>query len=51
MPKVLENLVQTLKSQGKPDSSAWAIATSALQKRGVLAKGSQTLKRKKKKNA
>ena len=47
MPKVLEDLVTKLQKQGKSKSSAYAIATSALQKRGVLKKGSQKLNKKK----
>lgn len=43
MPKILENLVKKLESQGKSTSSAYAIATSVLQKRGVLKAGTQKL--------
>lgn len=39
MPKILENLVSKLQSQGKSKSSAYAIATSSLQKSGYLKKG------------
>lgn len=38
MPAILEKLVRKIKSQGKSSSSAWAIATSALQKSGKLKK-------------
>lgn len=40
MPKILERLVSQLKAKGKSDSSAYAIATSVLQKSGNLKKGS-----------
>ena len=43
MPKVLEDLVSKLKAQGHDEDSAWAIATSQLQKSGKLKKGSQNL--------
>ena len=43
MPKILERLVGQLEAQGKPKSSAFAIATSQLQKHGVLKKGTQEL--------
>ena len=49
MPKVLDKLVDKLKKQGKSESSAYAIATAALQKQGILKKGSRKLNRKKKK--
>lgn len=45
MPKALDKLVTKLKAQGKSTSSAFAIATSALQKQGVLKKGTRKLKR------
>lgn len=43
MPKILERLVSQLEAKGKDKSSAFAIATSQLQKHGVLKKGSQDL--------
>lgn len=46
MPKVLEKLVTKLERKGKSKSSAYAIATSALQKQGKLKKGTQKLARK-----
>jgi len=48
MPKVLEDLVAKLKAEGHDDDSAWAIATSQLQKQGVLEKGTQKLAKKRK---
>lgn len=42
MPAILERLVSQLKAKGKSESSAYAIATSALQKSGNLKKGTQT---------
>jgi hypothetical protein len=41
MPKILERLVGQLQTKGKSKSSAYAIATSALQKSGNLKKGTQ----------
>ena len=41
MPKILERLVGQLEAKGKDKSSAFAIATSALQKSGNLKPGSQ----------
>ena len=41
MPKILERLVKQLKANGKSTSSAFAIATSALQKSGNLKPGTQ----------
>lgn len=41
MPAILERLVKQLKAKGKSTSSAYAIATSALQKAGNLKKGTQ----------
>jgi hypothetical protein len=38
MPKKLEDLVSKLRAKGKSKSSAYAIATSALQKSGDLKK-------------
>lgn len=43
MPKILERLVGQLEAKGKDKSSAFAIATSQLQKHGVLKRGSQEL--------
>lgn len=43
MPKILERLVSQLKAKGHSESSAYAIATSTLQKSGSLKKGSQKL--------
>lgn len=41
MPKILERLVSQLEAKGKSKSSAFAIATSALQKSGNLKAGTQ----------
>lgn len=41
MPAILERLVSQLKAKGYNESSAYAIATKALQKSGNLKKGSQ----------
>jgi hypothetical protein len=41
MPKILERLVGQLQAKGKNKSSAFAIATSALQKSGNLKPGTQ----------
>lgn len=41
MPAILERLVKQLKAKGKSVSSAYAIATSTLQRAGDLKKGSQ----------
>jgi hypothetical protein len=41
MPAILERLVSQLKQKGYNESSAYAIATSTLQKSGNLQKGSQ----------
>jgi hypothetical protein len=41
MPKILDRLVGQLEAKGKSKSSAFAIATSALQKSGNLKPGSQ----------
>ena len=38
MPKILEDLVAKVEKSGKDKSSAYAIATSALQKQGRLPK-------------
>lgn len=40
MPAILDRLVKQLKAKGKSQSSAFAIATSVLQKSGNLKKGS-----------
>lgn len=42
MPKILDRLVKQLKAKGKSTSSAFAIATSGLQKSGNLKKGTNT---------
>ena len=39
MPAILERLVRQLKSKGYNESSAYAIATKALQRSGNLKKG------------
>jgi hypothetical protein len=41
MPKILDRLVGQLEAKGKPKSSAFAIATKALQKSGNLKPGTQ----------
>lgn len=41
MPKILDRLVGQLEAKGKSKSSAFAIATSALQKSGNLKPGTQ----------
>lgn len=41
MPKILERLVSQLKAKGKSESSAYAIATAALQRSGNLKPGTQ----------
>lgn len=38
MPKALEKLVKKLEAKGKSKSSSYAIATTVLQKKGVLKK-------------
>ena len=43
MPKILERLTSQLKAKGFSKGSAFAIATSQLQKHGVLKKGTQEL--------
>jgi len=43
MPAILERLKNQLVAKGKPEGNAWAIATSQLQKHGVLKKGTQEL--------
>lgn len=49
MPKILEDLRKKVQAKGASKSSAYAIATSALQKQGKLKKGSQQVTRKGKK--
>lgn len=46
MPKILEKLRKKIEAQGKDTSSAYAIATSALQKSGYLKEGSTELTKK-----
>lgn len=41
MPVILERLVKQLRAKGYDESSAYAIATSSLQKTGNLRKGTQ----------
>lgn len=41
MPAILDRLVKQLKAKGKSTSSAFAIATSVLQRSGNLKKGTQ----------
>jgi len=41
VPKILERLVSQLQAKGKSKSSAFAIATKALQRSGNLKKGTQ----------
>ena len=43
MPAILERAVKQIQATGKSKSSAFAIATSTLQKSGSLKKGSQQL--------
>lgn len=50
MPKILEDLRKKVEKKGHSKSSAYAIATSALQKQGKLKKGSQQVTRKGKRN-
>ncbi len=50
MPKILHDLAKKLMAQGKPEDSAWAIATSALQKQGKLGSKKAPAKKAKKKN-
>jgi hypothetical protein len=42
MPKILEDAVKQIKKKGHSTSSAYAMATSALQKAGELKKGHNT---------
>jgi hypothetical protein len=46
MPKILEDAVKRIKAKGHSISSAYAIATSALQKSGSLKKGHNTATKK-----
>lgn len=39
MPKILDRLVSQLKAKGMPESKAYAIATSQMQKAGNLKPG------------
>ena len=43
MPAILEKLKNKIQAKGKPESNAFAIATSALQKQGKMKHGSQEL--------
>ena len=43
MPKILERLRGQLMAKGMPKAQAYAVATSQLQKHGVLTEGSQEL--------
>lgn len=43
MPKILDKYVEGIKKKGKSESSAYAIATSVLQKKGILKKGTRQL--------
>lgn len=45
MPKILERLVGQLQAKGKDKSSAYAIATSTLQKSGSLDKHAELTKK------
>jgi hypothetical protein len=36
MPKKLEKMVSSMKKKGMPESRAYAIATSVLQKKGLM---------------
>jgi hypothetical protein len=42
MPKILDEAVKQIKKKGVSESSAYAMATSALQKSGSLKKGHNT---------
>jgi hypothetical protein len=48
MPAILEKYVKGLKKKGFDESSAYAIATSNLQKKGILKKGTNKLAKGKK---
>jgi len=43
MPKILDRYVKGLEKSGRSEGSSFAIATSILQKKGVLKKGTQEL--------
>ena len=43
MPKILDRLTSQLKAKGMGTSQAFAVATSQLQKHGILKKGTQAL--------
>ena len=43
MPKILDKYVEGIKKKGKSESQSYAIATSVLQKKGVLKKGTREL--------
>lgn len=49
MPKMWEQIVSKVKKTGKPGSNPYAIATSALQKAGMMKKGTMELTAKGKK--
>ena len=51
MPKQLDDLVKKLRAKGHDEQSAWAIATSQLQKSGVLKKGTHKLNRPRRKKS
>lgn len=36
MPKKLDQMVKSMKREGMPESKAYAIATSVLQKKGLM---------------
>jgi hypothetical protein len=46
VPKILDEAVKQIKKKGHSTSSAFAIATSALQKSGSLVKGHNTTTKK-----
>jgi hypothetical protein len=43
MPKILEDLVDALRRQGKTKDQAYAIATAQLQRSGILKTGTRKL--------
>lgn len=49
MPKILDRAVRQLQAKGKDKSTAYAIATSTLQKTGSMKEGTQKLTAKGKK--
>jgi hypothetical protein len=49
MPKILDRLVKQLEAKGMPESKAFAVANSQLQKSGIFKPGSQQLTAKGKK--